>query len=284
MKITAIAASYNRRTRTLACLASYFAQDIGPSVTLTAVLVDDASTDGTAEAVRTVFPSTRVIGGTGNLFWASAMAVAEREAFSNNPDFLLWLNDDVVLDRDALSRLIETASCRADDCIAVGALRDPISGELTYSGVRRHGLHPLRVALVAPKDEPVEVTTFNGNVVLVPRSVTTKVGPIDGAFAHAAADFDYGLRATYVGVCLLLAPSTVGTCSRDGDPHPWVDPKLTLSERFRVLFGPKGLPPRARARYLIRHGGPMWPVFWLAPYVSATAAIIRQSFCTRDAQ
>jgi GT2 family glycosyltransferase len=202
------------------------------------------------------------------------MALAEESALVSDPDFLLWLNDDVVLDKDALSRLIDTSSRDAEGCITVGAVRDPVTGDLTYSGLRRRGVHPLVWDLVEPADNPVEVETFNGNVVLVPRSVTTKVGLIDGVLSHSAADLDYGLRAAQAGVPALLATSTVGTCARDGSRRPWLDPTLNRRGRFRVLFSLKGLPPRPRAHYLIRHGGPIWFVFWVAPYISALFGIV----------
>jgi GT2 family glycosyltransferase len=274
MNVTAILACHNRRARTLQCLASYYAQEVEPAVSLSAVLVDDGSVDGTAQAVRQRFPGTQVIVGSGDLFWAGAMAVAERAALDQDPDYLMWLNDDVVLDRDALSRLIHTAGRGADDRIAVGGMRDPSTGELTYSGVRRRGLHPLRVNRVVPADEPVEVETFNGNAVLVPRGARRKVGPIDGALVHAAADFDYGLRAAEAGVSRFLAPGTVGTCPRDPGPDIWADRSIPVRQRLGRVLGPKGLAPQPRARYLKRHAGPAWFIFWLTSYVRAAPSIL----------
>jgi GT2 family glycosyltransferase len=276
MRITALLAAHNRREKTLVALASYFAQETPDDASLSAVLVDDGSTDGTADAVRERFPEVRVIAGSGQLFWAAAMAIAEEEARRDEPDFLLWLNDDAALEPGALRTLIETAETRSEHgCIAVGALRDPRSGELTYSGVRRTGAHPLRFALVPPGDRPVEVDTFNGNVVLVSRAAFERVGSIDGEFAHATADYDYGLRAAEAGVSVLLAPDTIGTCPHNPSTEPWGDPTLTLRGRIRVLTGRKGIPPRSTARYLRRHGGPAWPLFWLSPYIRAVPSLIR---------
>ena len=275
MNVTAILACHNRRDVTLRCLASYFGQAHQPGIQLDAVLVDDGSTDGTAEAVLRSFPNVEVVAGDGTLYWAGAMALAERIARRQDPDYLLWLNDDVVLDPKALKTLIDTAEAEARPCIAVGALRDPSTGELTYSGIRRKGRHPLRVEPVPPAEQPVAVETFNGNVVLVPRDVTSEIGPLDGAFVHGAADFDFGLRATKAGVLNLVAPGTIGTCSRNTNISPWLDPSLPRRERVRLLLGPKGLPPRARGRFLRRHGGAAWPVFWLASYVRAAPAILR---------
>jgi GT2 family glycosyltransferase len=272
--ITAILASHNRRARTLACLASFYGQEVEPGVALSAVLVDDGSSDGTADAVRARFPSMRVVLGDGNLYWAAAMARAEQVALEGDPDYLLWLNDDVELDPDALSRLLHLASDRADAGIVVGALRDPATGDLTYSGVRRRGLHPLRFDRVQPGHEPVDIPTFNGNVVLVPRSSALKIGSIDGEFAHAIADIDYGLRASRLGVASVLAPGTLGTCRRDATAAPWLDRTNPLLKRLRLLFGRNGIPPRSTARFLRRHGGRLWMTYWLISYVKAALGAV----------
>ena len=238
--MVAILASHDRRERTLACLKSYFRQEMPALATLTAVLVDDASADGTAEAVRREYAAVEVIAGNGELYWAGAMALAERAALAREPDYLLWLNDDVVLDRDALTRLIDTCSSRAGSCIAVGALRDPETGELTYSGVRRNGFHPLRMTPVVPGDRPVGVDTFNGNTVLIPRGAAELTGPIDGGLVHLGADFDYGLRASEAGAQNLLAPGTVGSCPLNTARTPWLEGSVPLGERLRILIRPQG--------------------------------------------
>jgi GT2 family glycosyltransferase len=272
--VAAILASHNRREKTLACLASYFGQAIDPSVRLRAVLVDDASSDGTGAAVRERFPDVEVMEGSGNLFWAGAMALAERTAMKHPLDFLLWLNDDVLLDREALRLLMDTSRRTGGESIAVGAMRDPAGGGLTYSGVRRTGRHPLRMTPVPPGDEPVEAETFNGNAVLIPRRVRERVGPVDAGLVHSAADHDYGLRARRMGISSFVAPGMVGSCERDGGRQPWLDTGLSLGERLELFLGPKGFPPRPRARYLRRHGGLAWPVLWTWTYLRRLPPIL----------
>jgi GT2 family glycosyltransferase len=243
MRVIALLASHNRREQTLACLASYFGQRVGRRADLRAVLVDDGSRDGTGDAVRSRYPYTVVVPGAGDLFWARGMALAEQVALGKESDFLLWLNDDVVLEEYALARLLLVAGDAGDECIAVGALCDPETGVLTYSAVRRRGRHPLRVEQVTPTDTSIDVEMFNGNVVLVPTRIARLLGGIDGGLGHGAADFDYCLRAGERGIRSRLAAGVVGTCARLGDSEPWSNGFLSRRDRLRILLGPKGLPP-----------------------------------------
>jgi GT2 family glycosyltransferase len=184
------------------------------------------------------------------------MAMAEREAMVEDPDLLLWLNDDVTLDHDALARLMAVHE-QAPDAIVVGSLRDPGTGEMTYGGRNRLGRHPQRFT-PSPKFPQIQrVSAFNGNVVLIPRRVRNSVGPIDGSFAHAYADDDYSLRTSNLGVTILCAAATVGTCS----PGPARPAPTSARAAWRQLQTPRGLPWRSQVRYLRRHGGPMWPAY-----------------------
>lgn len=274
MKVVALLTCHNRKRLTLLCLESFFAQSFSAQPpALEAIVVDDGSTDGTGDAVRARFVGARVVHGDGSLFWAAGMQRAEAEALEDPPDYLLWLNDDAVLEPTALQDMLATASDRPD-AIVVGALLDPETKSITYSGVTLSRWHPLRARLVVPEGRPAEADTFNGNVVLVPRVVYELVGPIDGAFAHGQADFDYGLRARDLGFPIVVAPESVGQCRRGGHDGTFSDTTLSLRRRWELVRSPTGLPPRSHARYLRRHGGRLWPVFWLAPYVKLTVSAL----------
>ena len=259
-RVVALVTSHNRKGLTLSCLQSYFAQDVPNSVELAAVLVDDGSSDGTAAEVTRRFPNVRVITGTGRLYWGGGMAVAQT-SLETTPDFFLWLNDDVVLDAGALALLLECSASGAG-AICVGAVRDPTTGAVTYSAVRRVGGHPMRFALVAPPAVGTSLATFNGNVVLIPGKIAQRLGPVDAKLGHSRGDFDYGLRAVAAGESVVVAPRTVGTCERGHWPA-----QRSRRSSWKLLLGPKGIPPRQYGRFLRRHGGRSWPVYWLATYL-----------------
>jgi GT2 family glycosyltransferase len=203
------------------------------------------------------------------------MALAEERAMVGAPDYLLWLNDDVVLDRRALATLLAAEDQSGGDRIVVGSVVDPETGTPTYGGADRFDWHPMRYRLVAPLDgAPQPCTTFNGNVVLVPRSVYQKVGGIERRFAHACADYDYGLRARALGFEVVVAGHAVGTCTR-GPRAPWNEPSLSLISRYRLMLGRKGIPVGSSAFYLRRHGGRAWPLYLVATYAKVTSRHVR---------
>jgi GT2 family glycosyltransferase len=282
-RLVAILACHNRREQTVECLASLFAQNLA-GYAIGAVLLDDGSTDGTMEAVRALSERVELIQGDGSFYWARAMAISERRASDLVPDYLLWLNDDVVLFPDALSILLGATNPPKDDRIVVGSVIDPATRSVSYGGLRRRDSHPLRYELVTEVDgttRPVE--TFNGNVVLVPKAVYRTVGGIDGAFSHAYADLDYGLRARALGFDVVVAGSSVGTCARGSRLGTWRDPSLPLRMRYRLIFGPKGVPISSSLRYYRRHGGRLWPAFFLGTYVKLAFDHLRVTLRTRIA-
>src|SRR6266511_1183816 len=74
-RVAAVMAAYNRRELTLACLRSLRAQP-APGVTLDAFVLDDASTDGTGQAIAAEFPEAALLRGTGRLYWNGGMRTA----------------------------------------------------------------------------------------------------------------------------------------------------------------------------------------------------------------
>ncbi len=257
-RVAVVMTCHNRRDTTIRCLKALLSQKPGANVAL--FVTDDGSTDGTPDAIKSVMPNASVLSGTGHLYWAAGMALAEGAAVADRPDYLLWLNDDTVLKPDALKGLL-ALSDQAPGAIIVGACEDPETGSPTYGGRIRIDFHPQRLRRLGVSTKPQRADTFHGNVVLIPMAVRRRVGPIDGAFPHAYADDDYGLRATALGIPILQAPGVAASCRIEDATWPMSD---TLRTRWNWLGSPKGLPWRAQVRYLRRHGDWRWPLLLVA--------------------
>lgn len=269
-KIAVLITCHNRQQKTLASLAALFNQALPEEVTLCVYLVDDGSTDGTELAVRQAYPQVKILQGDGSLFWNGGMRLAFAEAIKYNYDYYLWLNDDTILYPKALGSLLTTSHSLAkqgySQAIVVGSTQDPESGVLTYGGIVRYSWwYPLKFRWVEPGEEIKSCDTMHGNCVLIPQEVAKMVGNLDAAFIHNLGDFDYGFRAISKGCSVWLAPGYVGTCAFNAPS--WREPSLPLRERLKKMNQPKGLLLMEWKVYAQRHAGPLWPIYWLLPYV-----------------
>jgi len=270
-RIAVLITCHNRRIKTLRCLRALFANSLPEGTLLHTILVDDGSTDGTANAVKERFPDVGILVGEGCLYWNGGMRVAFSAAMKADYDFYLWLNDDTLLYPDALARLLITADrlyqTQGKEAIVVGSTQADPDGPVTYGGVRRtSSLRPLKFSLVDPRSEAIECHTMNGNCVLIPSSIAKAVGNLEPSFTHTMGDLDYGLRAGKAGFSIWVVPGYAGTCTHNSLTGSWLDGQLPVFQRLRKLMQPKGLPPREWFVFSMRHAGWLGPAYWLWPY------------------
>lgn len=282
-RVAVVLTCHNRRDATLKSLRYLFAQDLPPQTFISAFMVDDGSSDGTGAAVAEEFPQVTLFPESGSLYWSGGMRLAFGEALKRDFDYFFWLNDDALLEPCAIARLIGTHRRLAGDghecSIIVGAFTDPDTGDLTYGGVVRSSqVHPLKFRLVPLSDEPQLCDAANGNAVLIPASVARMVGNLEPGFRHGMGDFDYCLRAQKLGCSAWVAPGAVGTCRRNGVRNSWKDPQLAFGKRVRCIFNIKGLPFREYSRFARLHGGALWPVFCVLPYMRMFMESLSVSF------
>lgn len=100
MKISAIVISYNTRAMTLRCLETLRAEMSGAQGEIW--VVDNASTDGSVEAIQAHFPEVQIIASERNLGFGAANNVAMARA---RGDYLLLLNSDAFPRPGAVEKL-----------------------------------------------------------------------------------------------------------------------------------------------------------------------------------
>ncbi|MEM7556172.1 MAG: glycosyltransferase family 2 protein [Cyanobacteria bacterium P01_A01_bin.84] len=259
---------HNRCDTTLACLKALYQQGL----TIDVFLVDDGSSDGTTKAINNHYPDVNVMKGNGNLYWAGGMRLAFSEAMKHNYSYYLWLNDDTLLEPQALDDLLDIyqdlAKSGHANSIVVGSTKDADTGKPTYGGAVQSKLwYTKKFEFVEPGQTSQKCDTFFGNCVLIPNLVAAKVGNIDDVFIHTMGDIDYGLRARKLGCSVWAAPGFVGTCSRNSISGSWADTNLSLYKRLRKVFGLKGFPFVAWTVFCRRHSGSFWFIYWFMPYL-----------------
>ena len=262
--IGVVIAAFNRRELTRRALRSLKAQE--GLFQLSLFLFDDGSTDGTADAVRAEWPDATILTGDGTAFWNRGMHLAWAKAAICGLDGYLWLNDDVALDPDALSKLAREWHAQGagkSAFVLVGPTRGE-KGELTYSGMRRvrspFGLRFDRLPLV---ESVTPADTFNGNIVLLSHATVERVGLNDPSFLQQLGDIDYGLRASRAGVPILVLPGTLGVCAQN---QPITYDQRSLRERWKAINSFRGFPVRNWWRMTRRHSGIWFPLHFVLPY------------------
>lgn len=256
MKIAVLLATFNRKAKTLACLNNLKQQMLPEQVHLQVYLTDDASKDGTAEAVKAQFPETAVFNGTGSLYWAGGMRNSWQKALPGNPDYFLLLNDDTYLVEDAIQRLLKTSTDHYEQvgnyAITVGRTKDPDSGEVSYGGRKLYSKVGIQSYLVPDSKAVIECDMGEANIMLVPRQVVQKIGILSEKYTHTFADIDYTLQARQAGFKIILPPGVLGDCKNDHGKS-WKPAGTRLAERLRYLYSPKGLAYKEYLYFMRRH-------------------------------
>lgn len=254
MDVAILMTCFNRRERTLACLLDCYRQidslkGTGP-YSFDIYLVDDGSSDGTAEAVREKFPQVKLTEGSGNLFWNQGMRLAwDNASHEKDYDFYLWVNDDISMKDNAIASLLENSAFLGGKAIIAGTAEDS-AGVLSYGGRTKS----LRI-IVPDKTIPVPCYCFNGNLVLVPRYAYSILGNLDPSYHHSFGDYDYGVRAAKAGVARVVCPGILCVCDRNPGIPKWRDSSYSLKERYGFLFSPKGRPPKEQFLFDVRLNG-----------------------------
>ncbi|HSI13298.1 MAG TPA: glycosyltransferase [Chthoniobacter sp.] len=215
--ISAILVNYNTRDMTLECLRSLWSEvgDIPAEV----IVVDNASTDGSAEAIAQEFPDVKLIRNERNAGFAAGNNLAFRVARGR---FFLIINTDAFLKPGALSHLLDFCERNPKVGFAGPRLLNR-DGSLQHSCFRfpsplQCWLENLWVPLFF-RDHPVlgdyyrwdyaserEVDFVSGACILARREVYEEVGGLDERFFMYQEETDWQRRAWSAGWRVCFTP------------------------------------------------------------------------------
>jgi GT2 family glycosyltransferase len=234
--IAVLITCFNRKQKTIKCLNFLFRQkQLNLEYTVEVFLVDDGSTDGTSEAVKSEFSSVHIIQGSGSLYWNRGMHLAWQQAKSTKDfDYYLWLNDDTDIMPDAITEMLACAVMRNNKAIVCGAICSEGTGTFTYGGRDKKSNE------VVPDGRLQSCYTINGNCVLVSRTVCEGTGMLDPIYPHAIGDYEYGLRAIQEGFEIVTTRVFIAYCERNASLPAWCYSRVPLLKRIKALYSPLG--------------------------------------------
>ena len=245
--VSVVIVTYNSRSVIDACLASLKAHTRG--VSFEAILVDNASRDGTAAHVREAYPWARVIERATN---GGLSAAVNNGVTVSSGRYVLALNPDTRMEHDAVSALAAYLDAHADVGIAAPKLLDD-DGTLQlscrafpsyatalfsrYSLLTR--LFPRnrrsRDYLMTDFDHASErdVDWASGAALMFPRAVFDRIGGWDAGFFMFGEDVDFCKRVHEAGLRVVYVP-------------------------YAVVYHAIGVSKRAPARIVIERHKSMW--------------------------
>lgn len=113
-KIVVSTLTWNQRADTLECLASLQKVNYG---NFEIAVVDNGSTDGTAEAIRAQYPKVHLVVNETNTGCAEGVNGEIRFALSTDAEFLFILGNDTIVDPEVLRELVAVA--QSDEKIGI---------------------------------------------------------------------------------------------------------------------------------------------------------------------
>lgn len=255
---------HNRKTTTLRCLGMLYHQELPHNCRIEVWLTDDGCTDGTPEAIMQDYPDVHIVKGDGTLYWNRGMHKAWEEAsLAKDYDYFLWLNDDTNMYNNTIAELLSASRVKEDRAIIIGATVSPNHIDtVTYGGRTKSGsIPPLNGKLQ-------QVHHFNGNIVLVSRYVHNILGNLDPYFTHSKGDFDYGMRASKLGIESYQVGKALGECEAHPHIDKWCDPKIPFRKRWTYMHLPTGMPANETFHIEKRHLGLLQASFhWCTNYI-----------------
>lgn len=191
--------TYQTRDMLRDCILSV-KEDCGRSgIPCRIVVVDNASTDGTMEMLRTEFPDVVAIGNSENLGFSKALNQSIRAGMDSK--YVLMLNSDIKVLQGAVGTMFRYLEAHPDVSGVIGPL---LNADLTRQKQRT------TIVRILPKrkDEsrPFQVT-FSGNTFHMVRSDALRdVGLFDESYFFFNEDLDWSLRAVRRGHKFMFLP------------------------------------------------------------------------------
>lgn len=230
----------NRREDTLACLASLLNNTYENHK---AIVLDNASTDGSVKAIQDAFPSVEILNLTENRGYAGNNNVGIKAALSQQADWVFVLNEDTTLDPTCIAKLIEIGE--SDPKIGVlGPMVYHYDEPDVIQSAGGQFSRYLEASHIAQNKsdqgqfyEPHQVGWISGCAILVRQEVIEQLGMLDERFFYYWEETEWCLRAGRHGWKIVHVPQAKlwhKGVQRDYRPKPSVTYYSTRN-RFLML-------------------------------------------------
>lgn len=235
--VAIILVNWNGKNDTFACLASLRqvkssreagSSSAGQKSKVKCIVVDNGSTDDSVATIKRNFPDVEVIETGSNLGFVGGNNVGIQRALEDRFDFVWLLNNDTVVDKNALMPLLD--ACR-DNRVGIAGSKIYFAPGREYHKKRYTDKDHGRVLWYAggiidwnnmyashrgvdevdngQYDAVGETSFVTGCSMMIRREVIEKIGFFDEKFFAYLEDVDFCLRAKRLGYTLLYVPQSI---------------------------------------------------------------------------
>jgi hypothetical protein len=225
LDVAVIIVSWNVRNYLADCLRSVCMENSRSGLKVETWVVDNDSTDGTAELVADLFPQVHLIANDHNPGFGAANNQGMRAAAASKPRYFFLLNSDTVMGKGALTHLVQAMDERpqagmAGARLAYGdgrfqhsAFAFPGIGQIAFDlfpmparlyESRWNGRYPRRA--FHPDGRPFPVDFVLGATMLVRADVVAATGGFDENFHMYCEEIDWGWRIQQAGWEIVVVP------------------------------------------------------------------------------
>jgi len=219
--------NWNNYPDTKKCLDSVFKIT---SVEFKVILVDNGSTDGSVDRIGVEFPKVNIIKNRENLGFCEGNNIGIRKALENGSEYIMLLNNDTVVDAEAINNLIKTAS--SDNNIGIVSPKILFMDNPNkiwfcggyYRSIIKKPYHKNYGKNDSKFEAILNCDWVSGCCMLIKSSVFGKIGFFDEDYFANCEDVDLCIRAKKAGFRIV------------------VDSRASIYHKFASSFGGKYSP------------------------------------------
>lgn len=274
-KVSVVILNWNRKEMLLDCLRSIKELDY-PLYEI--IVVDNASTDGSVQAVREKYPDVVLIENDKNYGAIGGKNIGLRRALQSDVEYIYMQDNDIVAAKDALTKLVEVAEAdsrvgmvgvmmydysKPDTILSAGGIID-----WTQNISRGRGDNEKDVGQFN-KIEPVDYLW--GGALLIRKRILEKVGLFDEDYVgYWFEDSDLSVRVSKAGFRVLFNPFA----------KVWHKPHATAEQ---LSFRKKYLAARNAIRFMKKHASPLqWAKYLLFSICGLPYMYLRDVFSGKN--